>query len=133
MIKIASVVLCITLVGGCAAELAETTDDAVALAVELRNSDIEWDGTFVGLWPHVKGEAAKRLLALGERASPALRAALDDPEKFATAHVLLTHLEMNKYEVSVSHWNGLKVDIHADGTVDLYPEQMPEIKAMWVK
>src|SRR5438105_1383540 len=56
----------------------------------LRNSDIYWDGNLFGLYPTIKGAPAKRLVEIGPPARPALLIALRDPDKFATAHVVLT-------------------------------------------
>ncbi|HDZ22257.1 hypothetical protein LCGC14_0274960 [marine sediment metagenome] len=106
-------------------------DDPLALVAELRNSDVVWDGTYVGLQPTIKGDVATRLLGLGDRAAPALRQALASPDKFASAHVLLTKIGGLGYKSSASHWNGLQVTLHADGTVDLHPQQIDTIRAMW--
>jgi hypothetical protein len=58
----------------------------------IANSDITWDGSYIGLTPRIEGEASKNVLALGAPATAALVAALDDPERFAAAHVLLTQI-----------------------------------------
>ena len=105
--------------------------DPVALVGLLTNDDVAWNGNFLGLQPTIKGSTAKQLLSLGGQASPALRKALSEPGKFAAAHVLLTQIEKKEYQISASHWNNLKVDLHADGTVDLHPEQIGKIKALW--
>lgn len=123
--------MCIGLAAGCAQEAMNDGDDPLALVRELRNSDVRWDGTPFGLMPAVEGDAAKRLMSLGEPAAPVLREALDGPDKFAAAHVLLTFIEKTQWELSSSHWNGLRVDLYADGTTDLHPEQINEIVAMW--
>ena len=107
-----------------------------AVAAQILNSDISWDGNYFGLTPKVNGMASKQLLAIGVKAEPSLVAALDDPERYAAAHVLLTQLQMNrgrKVEFSSSHWNHLRVELSPDGTVRLHPEQRSELKAFWRK
>ena len=131
--KIMFPTLCIAFVTGCVPGPQAEHADPAALVNQLRNSDIRWDGTFFGLHPFVERQTAKQLLGLGRQASPVLRKALSDPEKFVAAHVLLTQIEKKEYEVSASHWNNLQVGLNADGTVDLHPEQIDKIKAMWKK
>jgi hypothetical protein len=102
----------------------------------MRNADITWDGTPFGLMATVDGAASKELLALGAGARPALILALDDPERYAAAHVLLTHLEMyegKSIDNSAAEWNHLRVNLLANGTIQLYPEQRAELKAFWLK
>jgi len=110
---------------------AESKADPAALVAMLTNSDVKWDGNTLGLSPSIEGKPARQLLGLGRKASPVLRKALSDPGKFAAAHVLLTRIETTEYKVSASHWNKLKVDLNADGTVNLHPEQIDNIKTMW--
>ena len=119
------------LLGGCALLPSGKAADLPTLVSRLSNSDVKWDGNVVGLCPTVTGPTAKQFLDLGEEASPYLRQALSVPDKFAAAHVLLTKIETRQFQVSASHWNGLRVDLNADGSVDLHPEQMDEIKALW--
>lgn len=129
--KIIIVISCLGLLVGCALLPSADNADAVALVGLLTNDDITWDGNIFGLHPTLKGSTAKRLLGLGRQASPSLRKALSDPTRFVAAHVLLTHIEKKEYQVSAYHWNNLEVDLHADGTTDLHPEQIEKIKAMW--
>ena len=98
---------------------------------QLANSDIIWEGTTFGLYPAIMDKAAQNILKQGERAAPGLRDALSDPDKFAAAHVLLTMIGKKEFPASAEHWNGLRVDLEADGTVKLHPEQMAEIKKTW--
>jgi hypothetical protein len=81
----------------------------------------------------VRGEVARRLLNSGPEAPHALLEALADPDRFAAAHVLLTMMGGKGYNITASHWNGLRVTLHADGTEDLHPEQMDDIRRMWAK
>lgn len=123
-------VLCFAITSGCIV-LTDKIDNPSILAASLNNSDVLWDGNFIGLQPTVNGETAKRLLSLGKDAVPALQTALSDTNRFVAAHVLLTQIKKKQYQGSGSHWNGLQVDLYADGTIDFHPEQMDKIKALW--
>ena len=129
--KIIATILCLGLVVGCALFPQTGKPDPDALVAILTNADIRWDGTDLGLHPFVEGRPANKLLGLGKLASPALRKALSDPNKFVAAHVLLTQIEKKKYQISASRWNNLSVNLHADGTVNYLPEQITKIMAMW--
>lgn len=101
---------------------------------ELRNSDVEWDGNYFGLKPTISGSSAKYLADNAKIARKYLLNALDDPEQFAVAHVLLTELQEGaSYSVSATHWNGLRVTLHADGRVQLFPEDRSALKEFWHK
>lgn len=97
----------------------------------LSNGDVQVDGNIFGLDVQIRGDAAEEVLNLGKAANPSLQSALDNPERFAAAHVLLTRINQNRYFVSASHWNGLEIDLYADGRVDFHSEQMPELKQIW--
>lgn len=107
--------------------------EADRLARELRNADIRWDGTYFGIMPQLATERAQRLLLLGEAAIPALLAALDDQERFAAAHVLLTEISGVEFAASAGQYNGLKVELPASGAATLDPAQRAELTARWRK
>ena len=102
---------------------------AQALVDRLKNSDIRWDGTLIGLFPRITGEEAHELLALGEEAVPPLIDALDDESKFVAAHVLLTLLSDDEYETSP--WNGLEIELGADGEPRVDPARRFELAKRW--
>ena len=116
---------------GCAMSQHTAGPDAYELVGQLRNADIEWDGNIFGLWPSVNGDVARRLLDLGPEATQALVEALADPERFAAAHVLLARIRRKEHSISATHWNGLRVTLHADGTEDLHPEQIEDMRRIW--
>jgi len=123
-----SVILLLVLLAGCS----QAPNEELQLQIsQLANSDIIWEGTTFGLYPAIMDKAAQNILKQGERAAPGLREALSDTNKFAAAHVLLTIIGKKEFPASAEHWNGLRVDLEADGTVKLHPEQMDEIKKMW--
>jgi hypothetical protein len=102
------------------------------LTSKLRNDDVTWDGNYFGLSPFVTGDTAVSLLRYGRRATPALLDAIEQPDKFATAHVLLTEIWQNQYPLSAAEWNHLRVTLHSNGTLDFHPEQIPAIRTYWL-
>lgn len=95
---------------------------------QLRNEDVEWDGTLVGCVPRVVGAAAQQLLA----AAPdwaGLVDVLGDEHRFAAAHVLLTM--RSGVQHSGPSWNGLGVRIEPDGRVRLDPDQRHALQRRW--
>ena len=126
-----AVAVSVAAVEGCAnsSNTQSLTNDQ--LVHRLSNSDITWGGTFGGLGARATSEIAHAILQRGSPARPALVAALDDPEKFAAAHVLLTMNYHEPFRSSVSSWNRLQVTLYGDGSVDLHPEQRREIKSLW--
>ncbi len=80
--------------------------------------------------PQATSEIAHALVRRGRLANPAIVAALDDREKFAAAHVLLT-MNSGPFCISDPTWNGLQVTLYGDGSVDLHPDQLPEIRSLW--
>lgn len=103
------------------------SDPMDALA-RLRNADVEWDGTLVGVVPRVAGAAAQELLAAPPD-WPGLVDAVGDASKFAAAHVLLTL--MSGVEHSGPTWNGLAVHLSPGGGVDLDGGQRHALHRRW--
>lgn len=98
--------------------------------VELSNADVQWEGTYIGLRPAVESAAAERIRRSGDSAVPELIAALEREESFAIAHVLLTEIARLSHE-RFPTWNGLAVDIAADGTVTIEPDQRFGLARRW--
>lgn len=110
-----------------------TTDrssDVADLIIQLSNSDVKWDGNRFGLMPILTGTAAQQLLDAGDEAVPGLLEALSDPDKFVAAHVILTKLSGVEY-TALPDWNGLSVNLAADGTVTIDPAQRPALIGRW--
>ncbi len=101
-----------------------------ALIDKLSNNDVRWDGTRFGLMPTLTGAAANQLLDMGDEAAPELLDALSDPDKYVSAHVILTKLSGVEYQ-SFPAWNGLEVVLAADGTVTIDPAQQPVLFERW--
>jgi hypothetical protein len=97
--------------------------------LELSNNQVSWEGSPIGLAPTLTGDAAQKLAEKRE-AIPALVAALSDPDRFVAAHVLLTRLSGVEHSAFPA-WNGLAVDLRADGTVDIDPAQRFTLARRW--
>jgi hypothetical protein len=100
------------------------------LVEEITNTDVKWNGNYVGLSPILTNDAAKRLIELGEQAIPSVLVALSDPDKFVTAHVILTQVSKVEYQAFPA-WNGLVVDVAADGSVNIDPDQRLDLVRRW--
>jgi hypothetical protein len=113
--------------------------DAGAAVARIRNSDIDWDGTMLGLVPDAKRVASARALSFGLAAVPALIDAIDDPARFVAAHVLLTMITGNYNLVSSpsgagdtgERWNGLTVHLDADGRTTFDQSDIPVLGHAW--
>src|SRR5262249_26332025 len=131
-------VLCLDAGGACH----RAGDDAAISAVvkeytmkadisNLSNDDVDWHGTTVGFYASLKSERAKRLGETNaEAVMPELINALSDADKFVAAHVLLTFLSHVEYSTFPS-WNGLEVDIQADGQINIDAMQRHKIARRW--
>jgi len=98
-------------------------------AHSLSNADVRWHGTRAGLTPQLSDRASE-IVDLGESAIPALMEALEDPNAFVAAHVLLTMIAGIGYATFPS-WNGLVVDLDADGVPRIDPAQRRAIADRW--
>ncbi|MGV8966276.1 MAG: hypothetical protein ACOH2F_08350 [Cellulomonas sp.] len=103
---------------------------AATVARLLATGDVRWDGSDLGLLPHLPAEDERLVLTLDEDDIPALVDALDRPQTFVKAHVLLTRLTEVERETFPT-WNGLAVDIAADGSILVDPSQRPAIVERW--
>lgn len=108
--------------------------DALALkrqALMIKNSDIDWDGTTLGLNPTVKG-ASK--VILDNRYAGVIAPLLDslrDENRFIAAHVLLTFMTGSEFPMSSNAWNGLVVEIRADNTEHIPSGQQDRLIRYW--
>ncbi|BAM02131.1 MULTISPECIES: hypothetical protein [Caldilinea] len=93
------------------------------------NSAIRWDATRFGLLP-LLSETAEELEQAGEALIPTLLDALLEPQHFVVAHVLLTRITGIRYETFPT-WNGLSIELRADGEVHIDAEQRHELYRRW--
>ena len=96
---------------------------------QLSNADIRWDGTLVGLVPTIVSDAGRQLLDIGNDAIPQLLSVLEDESKFVAAHVLLTLLSDIEYHTEP--WNGLAIELSADGKAHIDVRQRFELARRW--
>lgn len=97
----------------------------------LHNDDVSWEGTFVGLFPKLSS-GAERIIHSKKDVTPFLLAALKDPDRFAVAHVVLTYRAGEHNNSSVA-WNGLNVQIDADGHATYEGNNLEELHRFWEK
>jgi hypothetical protein len=93
------------------------------------NAAVQWGGTRFGLFPTLS-EDAERIMDEGPAAVPILMDAVTLPHIFITAHVLLTKITGVRHETFPS-WNGLDVNIHATGDVEIDAEQRHRLAKRW--
>jgi hypothetical protein len=96
------------------------------------NDDIEWTGQRYGLKPYLDQPAGLQTAGADEVATiaPTLIEALDDPDRFVVAHVLLTRLSRVSHE-TFPGWNGLAVELAVDGTARVDPGQRETLARRW--
>ena len=98
---------------------------------DLDNGDVTWDGTYIGLFPHLSERAQPFSKVGGEPEQAALLAGLADSSKFAICHVLLSFRSKAPFSSGAEQWNGLTVALYCDGSVAYDYSQMEDIAAMW--
>jgi hypothetical protein len=83
--------------------------------------------------PVAGGKAERDLLGLAD-VDAWLLEALDDPNRWVAAHVLLTMRHTEHYAASKSiegRWNGLAVELMADGSSHIDEKQQAAIRTFW--
>jgi hypothetical protein len=98
----------------------------------IRNEDIQWYWTFSGLEPRLSGMTAQ-LWKNEENIEPKLLDALLDEIKFAAAHVLLSYRSQGTFMEVAGAWNGLQVDLFADGHISYEGNDLDRLHARWEK
>lgn len=58
---------------------------------------------------------------------------LEDRERFAAAHVAITVLTDADRTRNSTHWNGLHVELNADGSATYDPDDIPTLVKYWKK
>ncbi len=100
------------------------------VSLTVANTEVRWEGTDVGLMPELVTGQSEAISSLNEGAIPDLIEALSDRELFVVAHVLLTRVSGVEY-TAFPAWNHLAVEIGADGSVTIDPEQRHRLAAAW--
>jgi hypothetical protein len=96
---------------------------------EVSNTDVKWDASFDGFVPNLDD----RLVALPENAEGSISeliALLSDPDRFVIAHVLLTRITGVDYS-AWPKWNGLVLDLDAEGRATVEPDQRHALARRW--
>jgi len=119
---------------------AANSNDAARLVEQLSNDDIDWDHrNWATVMPRIEGKTAKSILALGPKSKPALLKAMDDPKKFAAAHVLLSSIHKSNFPVIqsaftsdaiIAFYNHMRIDFRAT-SIDFHPKQRTGLKRFW--
>jgi hypothetical protein len=106
----------------------------MAWVAQLQNDDIYWDRDS----PLARRDPPEQLRPYANRAYPILVQALDDPRKFAAAHILLMCAGGWGNDGDRAYWSCrsgvyhiLRYKPNADGTATYDPSQIPQLKEMW--
>ncbi len=100
---------------------------------EIRNHDVKWDMTTAGLMPDFEGATLLVAKYCGPDVSDQLVAALDDPDRFVSAHVLLAVRLLKEVPQTGGTFDKLHVVIRADGSTTIDPAQRGMLKKMWIE
>lgn len=111
-------------------------DDTIQIKISdcvtaIRNDDVKWDGTFLGLRPTLGGVSGLLEKHGTKRSIPFLIEALKNKEQFVAAHVILTWLSGKKFVVDGGSWEGLHVEVYADGTVKIDERDQASLIKKW--
>jgi len=124
--------LTLLLITSCQSKVSPVSKDTQQLILNMRNSDVQWDGTFIGLLPNFQGPTLA-LQKIDEPIEPLLVAALLDEERYVAAHVLLTDRTNGSWTDTAEYWNGLRVHLYADGSVSYEGNDRNELHQYWIK
>lgn len=106
------------------------------ITIQIHNDDIDWDGSFVGLKPSLKG-GAKRIVDADFDVQAKLRYAfgqLADEKRFIAAHVILAKLTgkgRHCGDRNVKEWYGLRVVLFSDGSVRYSSKDAAKLRQKW--
>jgi len=109
----------------------QISESTLQLLSNIRNDDVIWDGTFVGIMPIELVGATLKLQYSQEDVNPLLISALRDQDKFVAAHVLLTLRTSKNYTINADEWNGLKVQLQANGKTSFNGNNLIELQKHW--
>ena len=101
------------------------------LVAQIRNDQVHWDGNYFGLAPQIRGTLPRLIFMRGRACVPYLIEALNDDSRFIAAHVYLSLLSRGGFQTSAEAFNGLRVELYADGTTAIAPEQKQTLLTRW--
>lgn len=96
----------------------------------LHNNDVSWDGTYFGLNPRLSF-MADIVVNSNRNVAPFLLAAVNDVDRFAVAHVVLTYRFEGNRIGGVTAWNGLKVQLDGNGRVSYEGNDLDKLYRYW--
>ncbi len=99
----------------------------------IDNHDVRWDGALIGLLPELRGASGLVEKHCARDVSGELLKALNDPERFVAAHVLLGRLNRTKVRTSGGEYDGLRVVLYYDGKTVIDAEQRTGLKKRWIE
>jgi hypothetical protein len=99
--------------------------------LEIHNSDLQWDGTPLGLQPRISNPETARLVDAPATIDRELVDLLRDTDRFAIAHVLLSMRRKALTSFDANQWNGLRVALAASGTVRYDRDDMNTLFRHW--
>ncbi len=97
----------------------------------IRNEDVIWSGNYLGIMPTKLVGATLTLRDNHEDINRLLIDALLDQERFVAGHVLLTLRMGEAYNYSASEWNGLSVQLNANGKASFDGNDLIELQRHW--
>lgn len=98
----------------------------------LSNGDLRVDGNPFGLFVRLDSDSANTLRQLDTDSNRSLLASLENPEKFAAAHKLLTEINHAKFQSASPFW-GSDMDPFALASNDFDENLMPVLRNFWRK
>lgn len=130
-----NVLLVVTFLFGCAKHSVDSPTiakhEAVQLVMLINNTDVRWDGDYFGLKPTLAGSSKKLMEMRSEQAIPALLEALKDKQRFVAAHILLAEMNDTQMQRDAESWNGLRVNLLANGQTIIYKGQQNALVQKW--
>jgi hypothetical protein len=105
--------------------------NAMELVTQIKNTDVHWDGTYLGLRPNLGGVSKELRTRLTADLIPALVDALKDKKRFVAAHVLLTEFSGVQFEADAGTWNGLQVELLPNGQAVIPDSQQASLVRQW--
>lgn len=134
MVSIGAMLCVVLSISGAPAERCEPDFElGLAYIREMRNSDLKWDGDFLGVHPISTPALDEFFAVLDTRHLDALADAMWDEDRFAIAHVLLIHKVKCEFscESSSSCWMGLSAGFDHSGIgIHVGDERFP-LQQIW--
>jgi hypothetical protein len=102
------------------------------LVAAINNHDLEWNTGFVGMMPErIRGATLLVMRYCGPEVSDQLIAALDDPERFVAAHVILGRKNLKEIKLDFNIYDQL-VAAFPQHTITFDAAQRTALKRLWI-